>query len=123
MKLRRFYIFIAVFVVGLLSHLNAVAGTNRLLLQDVTMQNGGSAFLSFQLENDDPITGFQCDLYLPSGVSTDNYMDYVDALVRLMKDGLGEKLGSAARTRVMEQFSMPVYAKQMKDVLVQSLAR
>ena len=74
MKRRRFYIFIAVFVVGLLSHINAVAGTNRLLLQDVTMQNGGSAFLSFQLENNDPITGFQCDLYLPTGVSIDNYM-------------------------------------------------
>ena len=48
----------AVFVVGLLSHINAVAGTNRLLLQNVTMQDGGSAFLSFQLENEDSITGF-----------------------------------------------------------------
>ena len=73
MRRRRFYIFIAVFVVGLLSHINAVAGTNKLLLQDVTMQNGGSAFLSLQLVNENPITGFQCDLYLPTGVSFDNY--------------------------------------------------
>ena len=74
MKRRRFYIFMAVFVVSLLSHMNAIAGSNRLLLQDVTMQDGGSALLSFQLENEDPITGFQCDLYLPTGVSIDNYM-------------------------------------------------
>ena len=56
-------------------------------------------------------------------VSTDNYMDYVNAIARLMKDGLGERLGNAARTRVIEQFSMPVYAKRMKDVLGQYLAR
>jgi invasion protein IalB len=74
MKRRRFYIFMAVFVVSLLSHMNAIAGSNRLLLQDVTMQDGGSALLSLQLENEDPITGFQCDLYLPTGVSIDNYM-------------------------------------------------
>jgi hypothetical protein len=64
----------AIFIVGLLSHMNAVAGTNRLLLQDVAMQDGGSALLSFQLENEDQITGFQCDLYLPTGVSIDNNM-------------------------------------------------
>ena len=82
-------------VVGLLSHIPAVADTNRLLLQDVTMQNGGSAFLSFQLENEDPITGFQCDLYLPAGVTADSYMILLgrtyterhDVTTRQMEDG------------------------------------
>ena len=56
-------------------------------------------------------------------VDTDNYMDYVNAIGRLMKEGLGERLEGAARTRVLEQFSMPVYAERMKNVLAQSLAR
>lgn len=69
MKPRKLYIYMATFVVGIFVHNNVATGANRLLLQDVTMQSGGSAFLSIQMENDDWITGFQCDLYLPQGMS------------------------------------------------------
>ncbi len=69
MKQRKLYIYMAAFVVWLFAYNNVAVGANRLLLQDVTMQSGGSAFLSIQMENNDWIAGFQCDLYLPQGMS------------------------------------------------------
>lgn len=54
-------------------------------------------------------------------VGTDIYMDYVEAIVKLIKEGAGERLGAAAKKVIMEKFSMPVYAERMKDVLCQSL--
>ncbi|MBR4644047.1 MAG: InlB B-repeat-containing protein, partial [Bacteroidaceae bacterium] len=125
MKRRRFYIFMAAIVVGLLSHIPAVADTNRLLLQDVTMQNGGSAFLSFQLENEDPITGFQCDLYLPAGVTADSYMillgrTYTErhgVTTRQMEDGAIRIVCASATSAVFSGNSGEVLSIRVSNTL------
>ena len=115
----------AAIVVGLLSHIPAVADTNRLLLQDVTMQNGGSAFLSFQLENEDPITGFQCDLYLPAGVTADSYMillgrTYTErhgVTTRQMEDGAIRIVCASATSAVFSGNSGEVLSIRVSNTL------
>ncbi len=125
MKRRRFYIFMAAIVVGLWSHIHAVAGTDRLLLQDVTMQNGGSAFLSLQLENEDPITGFQCDLYLPEGVTADSYMillgrtdaNHHGVTTRKMEDGAVRIVCASATSAVFSGNSGEVLSIRVGNTL------
>ena len=125
MKRRRFYIFMAAIVVGLWSHIHAVAGTDRLLLQDVTMQNGGSAFLSLQLENEDPITGFQCDLYLPEGVTADSYMillgrtdaNHHGVTTRQMEDGAVRIVCASATSAVFSGNSGEVLSIRVGNTL------
>ena len=73
MKRGKFYIImITAFAIALLFLSNEAVASNSLSLQDITMQKGGTAFLSIQMTNDDPITGFQCDLYLPKGMTLEN---------------------------------------------------
>ena len=58
---------------------------NILSIQDLSIEQGTTeAVLPISLTNESSITGFQCDLYLPSGVSvaTDEYGDYVIAVAR-----------------------------------------
>jgi len=71
--------------VGLLSHGNALAGTNKLTLQDVTIDSGTTeAVLPVLLANEDKIAGFQCDIELPEGVTIaqDEYDDYLIEMSR-----------------------------------------
>ena len=115
----------AAIVVGLWSHIHAVAGTDRLLLQDVTMQNGGSAFLSLQLENEDPITGFQCDLYLPEGVTADSYMillgrtdaNHHGVTTRKMEDGAVRIVCASATSAVFSGNSGEVLSIRVGNTL------
>ena len=68
------------FVVGIFSHGKAFAGTNKLELQNITLNAGTTnAVLPIILTNEDMISGFQCDLYLPEGieVGVDKYEDYL----------------------------------------------
>ena len=58
---------------------------NVLSLQDLSIEQGTTeAVLPISLTNESSITGFQCDLYLPSGVTvaTDEYGDYMIAVAR-----------------------------------------
>ena len=115
----------AAIVVGLWSHIHAVACTDRLFLQDVTMQNGGSAFLSLQLENEDPITGFQCDLYLPEGVTADSYMillgrtdaNHHGVTTRQMEDGAVRIVCASATSAVFSGNSGEVLSIRVGNTL------
>ena len=76
--------FILSIVCGFLYLVTAYAN-NTLSIQDLSIEQGTTeAALPISLTNEGSITGFQCDLYLPSGVSvaTDEYGDYVIALAR-----------------------------------------
>ena len=76
--------FILSIVCGFLYLVTAYAN-NTLSLQDLPIKQGTTeAVLPISLTNENSITGFQCDLYLPSGVSvaTDEYGDYVIAVAR-----------------------------------------
>lgn len=74
--------------VGVFSHSQALAANepNRLIVQqDTTIKTGTTEFvIPVQLENENTITGFQFDLYLPNGfsVATDTYGDYLIELSR-----------------------------------------
>ena len=65
---------------------NGTEGASNILsIQDLSIEQGTTeAVLPISLTNESSITGFQCDLYLPSGVSvaTDEYEDYVIAVAR-----------------------------------------
>ena len=59
--------------------------SNTLTLQELSIEQGTTeVVLPISLTNESSITGFQCDLYLPSGVTvaTDEYGDYVIAVAR-----------------------------------------
>ena len=76
--------FVLSIVYGFLYLVTAYAN-NTLSLQDLSIKQGTTeAALPVSLTNESSITGFQCDLYLPSGVSvaTDEYGDYVIAVAR-----------------------------------------
>lgn len=77
------------FAVGLLTHSNLLAASeaNRLeLSQEVKVDIGATEFqLPILLTNEVPLTGFQCDLYLPNGFS-------------VAKDEYGDDLIDIART-------------------------
>jgi len=67
------------------SHGKAFAGTNKLELQNITLDAGTTeATLPIILTNEDKISGFQCDLYLPEGVEAgvDEYGDYLMEMSR-----------------------------------------
>ena len=58
---------------------------NTLSLQDLSIEQGiTESVLPVSLTNESGITGFQCDLYLPSGVTvaTDEYGDYMIDVAR-----------------------------------------
>ena len=73
---------IMMLAVGVFSHSQALAATepNRLeLQQEMTIDSGTTEIvIPIQLENENAITGFQCDLYLPEGfsVAADNQGNY-----------------------------------------------
>ncbi|MBR5395304.1 MAG: hypothetical protein IK144_09545 [Bacteroidaceae bacterium] len=75
-------------VVGLLTHNNAFATeeANRLELpQQIEVEAGATELLlPILMTNEEKMTGFQCDLYLPEGfaVATDEYDDYLMDLAR-----------------------------------------
>lgn len=75
-------------VVGLLTHNNAFAAeeANRLELpQEIEVEAGATELLlPILMTNEEKMTGFQCDLYLPEGfaVATDEYDDYLMDLAR-----------------------------------------
>ena len=74
--------------VGLLAHGNAFAAddANRLELpQETEVEKGATEMvLPVLMTNEEKLTGFQCDLYLPEGfsVATDEYGDYLIDLAR-----------------------------------------
>ena len=60
---------ILAFVMGLISHNNVFADINKLELQDISIESGSTeVVLPVFLMNENEISGFQCDLYLPEGV-------------------------------------------------------
>lgn len=79
---------IMMLAVGVISHSQALAANepNRLALQqEITIETGTTeVVVPVQLENENTITGFQCDLYLPTGfsVATDTYGDYLIEMSR-----------------------------------------
>ena len=67
------------------TEIEIVEKINTLTLQDLSIEQGTTeAVLPISLTNESSITGFQCDLYLPSGVmiATDEYGDYLIAVAR-----------------------------------------
>lgn len=79
---------IMMLAVGVLSYSQALAADepNRLALQqEITIETGTTeVVIPVKLENENNITGFQCDLYLPVGfsVATDQYGDYLIEMSR-----------------------------------------
>ena len=51
-------------------------GTATMSLSSLTMKAGEEKTLGLELNNpNDEVTGFQCDLYLPSGIKIKPYQD------------------------------------------------
>ena len=79
---------ILAFVMGLISHNNVFADINKLELQDISIESGSTeVVLPVLLTNENEISGFQCDLYLPEGVE-------------VAKDGDDDFIIDVARTTV-----------------------
>ena len=79
--MKKFYLSL----VGLVLGLTTAYADNVLSLQDVTTEEGSTeVLLPISLINESSITGFQCDLSLPSGVTvaTDEYGDYIIGVER-----------------------------------------
>ncbi len=72
-------------LIGFSLCLTTAYADNTLSLQNLSIEQGTTAaVLTVSLTNESNITGFQCDLYLPSGVTvaTDEYGDYMIAVAR-----------------------------------------